>query len=81
MPFCRAANGTLAARPHMVCLWAMASLRVVSGWIARFRAQRWSKEVLLAVILTLAAAGFIAAAFVGQESHLRSKPPYAAADR
>jgi hypothetical protein len=60
----------------------MALLRVVSGWIARFRAQRWSKEALLAVVLTLAAAVFIAAALLGEEAHyLHAKPPYAAADK
>ncbi|MBO0763613.1 MAG: hypothetical protein J2P50_03335 [Hyphomicrobiaceae bacterium] len=59
----------------------MTLLRVVSGWIARFRAQRRSKEVLLAVALTLAAAVFIAATLLGEEAHLHAKPPYAAADK
>jgi hypothetical protein len=81
VPFCRAANGTLAARRRMVCLWAMALVRVVSGWIALFRAQRWSKEILLAVVLTLAAAVFIAAALLGEETHFHATPPYAAADK
>jgi hypothetical protein len=81
VPFCRAANGTLAVRPRMVCLSAMALLRVVSGWIARFRAQRRSKEILLATVLTLAAAAFIAAALMGQEAHVQTKPPYAAVDK
>jgi hypothetical protein len=81
VPFCRAANGTLAVRRRMVCLWAMALVRVVSGWIALFRAQRWSKEILLAVVLTLAAAVFIAAALLGEETHFHATPPYAAADK
>ena len=59
----------------------MTLLGVVSGWIARFQAQRWSKEIVLAVVLTLAAAGFIAAALMGQEAHLESRPPSAIADR
>jgi hypothetical protein len=59
----------------------MALVRVVSGWIALFRAQRWGREILLAVVLTLAAAGFIAAALLGQETHFHAKPPYAAADK
>jgi hypothetical protein len=59
----------------------MAILRVVSGWIARLRSQRWSKEILLAIGLTLAAAIFIAAALMGQEGHGQSDPPYAAADK
>jgi len=59
----------------------MANLLVVTGWIARLRAQRWGKEVLLAVVLTLAAAIFIATALMGQEAHVEAKPPYAAADK
>jgi hypothetical protein len=81
VPFCRAANGTLAARAPRVLLCAMAILRDVSGWLARFRAQRWSKEILLAVVLTLAAAVFIAAALMGQEPNVDAQPPYAAADK
>jgi hypothetical protein len=34
--------------------------------IARIRGQRWTKEVLLAVLLTIAAAAFIATAMVGR---------------
>jgi hypothetical protein len=58
----------------------MAPLRVVSGWSARFRAQRWSKEILLAVGLTLAAAIFIATALMGGEAHVQGTPPHAARD-
>jgi hypothetical protein len=43
----------------------MAILRVVSGLVARFSAQRWAREILLAVALTLASAIFIAAALMG----------------
>jgi hypothetical protein len=35
--------------------------------IARFRAQPWSREVLLAALLTIAAVVFIAAAIVGRD--------------
>jgi hypothetical protein len=59
----------------------MAILRVVSGWIARFRAQRWSKEILLAVVLTVAAVGFIVAAMGGSDQHVEAVAPYAATDR
>lgn len=34
--------------------------------VARLRAQRWTKEVLLAVLLTIAALAFIATAMVGR---------------
>ena len=59
----------------------MGALRVLRGWIARFGAQRWSKEVLLATVLTLAAAAFIAAALVGRAGPVQDKPPYVAADK
>jgi hypothetical protein len=59
----------------------MATLRVLRGWIARFGAQRWSKEVLLAIVLTLAAAAFIAAALPGRTIPGQSKAPFVAADK
>jgi hypothetical protein len=59
----------------------MAILRVVSGWIARFRAQRWSKEILLAVVLTLAAVAFMVAAMGGSDQHVEAEVPHAAADK
>jgi hypothetical protein len=67
--------------PRPVCFWAMAILRVVSGLIARFRAQRWSREILLAIALTLASAVFIAAAMMGEETHVEGVPPQADAIR
>jgi hypothetical protein len=36
--------------------------------LARLRAQRWSREVLLAALLTIAAAVFIAAAMLGRDT-------------
>ena len=36
--------------------------------LIRLRAQRWSREALLAVILTIAAVVFIATAMVGKDS-------------
>jgi len=59
----------------------MATLRVLRGWVARFGAQRWSKEALLAIVLTLAAAVFIAAAIMGRDVASEGKAPYAAADK
>jgi hypothetical protein len=55
----------------------MGIVRVVSGLVARFRAQRWRREILLAIALTLASAVFIAAALMGEETHVESAPPYA----
>ena len=60
---------------------AMAMLWVVSGWIARFRAQRWSKEILLAVVLTLAAVAFIVAAMGDTDQHVEAGAPYTATDK
>ncbi len=51
----------------------MAILRVVSGLVARFSTQRWAREILLAVALTLAAAIFIAAAVM----EMHDAPPFA----
>jgi hypothetical protein len=59
----------------------MVILRVVSGWIARLRAQRWSKEILLAVGLTLAAAAVIAAPMSGQDAQVSDRAPYADMNR
>jgi zinc transporter ZupT len=64
----------------------MAIPRVVSGLVARFRAQRGSKEILLAIALTLAAAAFIVAAMrstdkQAQNHRVQSEAPYAAAGK
>jgi hypothetical protein len=47
--------------------------------IAQLRAQRWSREVLLAALLTIAAAVFIATAMVGRDQSESDKTPYEAA--
>ena len=47
--------------------------------IAQLRAQRWSREVLLAALLTIAAAVFIATAMVGSDSSDSDKTPFEAA--
>jgi len=59
----------------------MAIHRVVSGLVTRFRAQRWSREILLAVALTLASAVFIAAALMSEDAHVEGVPPFAGANR
>ena len=41
--------------------------------LAKLRAQRWSREALLAAILTIAAVVFIATAMVGKESSDQDK--------
>lgn len=41
---------------------------IILDRLAKLRAQRWSREVLLAALLTIAAVVFIATAMVGKES-------------
>jgi hypothetical protein len=52
----------------------MAKLRVITRWIVRLRAQRRTREILLAVALTLAAVAFIVAAVSGTDRHAQSPP-------
>jgi hypothetical protein len=52
----------------------MAKLRVVTRWIVRLRAQRRTREILLAVALTLAAVAFIVAAVSGTDRHAQGLP-------
>jgi hypothetical protein len=52
----------------------MAKLRVITRWIIRLRAQRRTREILLAVALTLAAMAFIVAAISGTDQHAQGLP-------
>jgi hypothetical protein len=52
----------------------MAKLRVITRWIIRLRARRRTREILLAVALTLAAVAFIVAAVSGTDRHVQSPP-------
>jgi hypothetical protein len=54
---------------------AMEKRRVLRERLSQLRAQRWSREVLLAALLTLAAAVFIATAMVGREGSGPDKAP------
>ena len=71
-------------------LCAMAKHRVIARSIVRLRAQRRTREVLLAVALTLAAVAFIVAAVsatdpqaqsLPQRQHVQSGTPPGDADR
>jgi len=81
VPFCRAANGALAAshrqRPYLV----MEQLRILRQWIERLGAQRWGKEIVLAVLLTVAAVAFIATAILGSDTPVDGKAPYETATK
>lgn len=56
-------------------------LRVLRGWIAWLGAQRWRKEILLAIVLTLAAAAFLASALVGSHVPQEVEAPLATAEK
>jgi hypothetical protein len=47
----------------------------------RLGVHRWGREILLAVLLTIAAAAFIAAAMVGRVGSGEAKNPYATATK
>jgi hypothetical protein len=59
----------------------MGPLHVLRGWIAWLGAQRWRKEILLAIVLTLAAAAFLASAIVGRGGPREAEAPVANADK
>jgi hypothetical protein len=66
VPFCRAAIGALAVEPARHPNLAMELLRTLRERLRGLTAQRRESEIALAVLLTLAAAIFIAAALVGR---------------
>jgi hypothetical protein len=53
----------------------MEPLHGLRAWIAWFGARRWRTEVLLAIVLTLAAAAFLASALVGGHEPQRVEAP------
>jgi hypothetical protein len=84
VPFCRAANGALAPqrrrRPDLR-MKPLHALRFLHEWIAWLGAQRWRKEILLAIVLTLAAAVFLASALVGSHVAQEVEAPLATAGK
>jgi hypothetical protein len=67
--FCRAAKGALAKPIGQRLYLAMEKRHALRKRLAQLRAQRWSREALLAALLTLAAAVFITAAMLGKGPH------------
>ena len=59
----------------------MEPLHVLRGWMAWFGARRWRKEVVLAIVLTLAAAAFIASALVRSDVSLKVEAPVSTANK
>lgn len=54
----------------------MEKLRILRRQIAQFMAQRWAKEIMLAAMLTVAAAVFIVTAIVRKDAHPGQTTPY-----
>jgi hypothetical protein len=64
VPICRAAFGALEKRPCGVLYCAMAKRSGIGATARPNRAWRWAREIAIAVLLTVAAAGFITAALL-----------------
>jgi len=59
----------------------MERLRILRERLARLGAQRWGREILLAALLTIAAAAFIATAMLGRGAPSDAKSPYETATK
>jgi hypothetical protein len=59
----------------------MERLRLLRERLARLGVRRWGREILLAVLLTIAAAGFIAAALLGRGSGSENDSAYETATK
>jgi hypothetical protein len=59
----------------------MKPLHVLRRWISWFGARRWRKEVLLAIVLTLAAAVFLASSLVGSDVSEDARAPVSTAHK
>jgi hypothetical protein len=79
VPLCRAAIGALEKKRRERSILAMQRLRYIREWIRRRRIKRWGREIMLAVILTLAAAIFITVALWRENSAPQATAPYATA--
>ena len=73
VPFCRAAKGALAKPGCQRLYLAMEKRPALRKRLVKLRAQRWSREVLLAALLTIAAVAFIAAAMVSTDQSDQAK--------
>ncbi|HUC45791.1 MAG TPA: hypothetical protein VMR94_04480 [Hyphomicrobiaceae bacterium] len=73
MPICRAAFGALEKLLCGALYFAMEKHSGMGEPASSRRAWRWAREIAIAVLLTLAAAGFITAALVRGNSG--SHPP------
>jgi hypothetical protein len=79
VPICRAAFGALENSHRSGRYPAMARHRFLRERIILRRMRRWQREVALAVMLTVAAIAFIAAAFLRGDGPSSETAPYATA--
>ena len=75
MPFCRAAKGALANTHCQRLYLAMEKRPSLGKLLTQLRAQRWGREVVLAALLTIAAAVFIAVAMLGSDVSEQDRTP------
>jgi len=69
VPFCRAANSALAMIPCWRLYLAMDRQKTLER-LRRLGAQRRTREIMLAVVLTIAAFAFLASAILGSDTAL-----------
>jgi hypothetical protein len=76
VPICRAAFGALEKLLCGALYFAMAKHSGMGEPVAPRRAWRWAREIAIAVLLTVAAAGFITAALVRGNGVSQSSPSF-----
>ena len=76
MPICRAAFGALEKHNCGALYFAMEKDSAMGGAAPSRRAWRWAREIAIAVLLTLAAAGFIIAALLHGNSMSKFAPSF-----
>jgi hypothetical protein len=80
VPICRAAFGALEKLCCGALYSAMEKRSIAGAYSRRRRMRRWAREVVLAVVLTIAAAAFMTAAWLrgsvpGSPIETARKPP------
>ena len=76
MPICRAAFGALEKLLCGALYFAMEKHSGMGEPASSRRAWRWAREIAIAVLLTLAAVGFITAALVRGNGGLQTPPSF-----
>jgi hypothetical protein len=76
VPICRAAFGALEKLFCGALYFAMEKPSDIAGHAHQSRARRWLREIVIAVLLTVAAAAFITAALLRSNSAPGMTPSY-----